>query len=241
MTATGLIVPMRSEAFSLLGRRHWRSADGLLRLDVRRDHEIPTICICSGAGPENAAAAADTLIETGVDLLAVTGTAGGLHPALRPGDLVLAGRIFKKDRETVFDVGGTSWEYSRLLLKTPAAVSITRGAVVSCSVVIETPAEKERLYRQTGALAVDMESAAVVQAADRKGLPSVVLRAVCDTAAESLPREILDSINRQGRVHPGRLAHALLRQPTLIPALIRLSAEFSTAMAALKKVLPLII
>lgn len=171
-------------------------------------------------------------------MLAVAGTAGGLHPAMRPGDLVLAGRIFKRDGEKVFAVGKTSWKHSQSLLKSSTAVRITRGAVVTCSVVTETSAEKKRLYRQTGALVVDMESASVVLAANRKGLPSVVLRAVCDTAAESLPRAILDSIDRSGHIHPGRLARALFCQPSLIPALVHLGIEFNTALAALKKTLP---
>jgi len=240
MTTTGLIVPLRSEAFYLLGRRGWRSSAGFRRLDVRRNGELAMICICSGVGPEKAAAAASALIETGAELLAVAGTAGGLHPALRPGDLVLADRILKKEGEKVSVVGETAWRHARELLKPSAGIRILRGAVLTCSVVIETAAEKQYLHQQTRALAVDMESAAVVQAAARQGLPAMVIRAVCDTSTESLPREILDTIDHKDRVRAARLAGALLHRPALIPALVRLNTQFKAAMAALKKKLPLL-
>jgi adenosylhomocysteine nucleosidase len=241
MTPAGLIIPMHSEAFALLGRRDWHSSDGFLFRYLRSDSGITAICICSGAGPENAAMGADLLIAAGVGLLVVAGTAGGMHPALRPGDLIAADRIFEENRGSVSLAGRTTGTQYWKLLKSTTEKRIVRGAVVTCRMVIETPEEKKRLYRQTGALAVDMESAPIVRAAARRGLPCVVLRAVCDTATENVPREILDTIDMQGRLHADQLARILLRRPALLPALLRLNTEFRAAMRALRKALPLIL
>ena len=241
MTPAGLIIPMRSEAFALLGRRGWRAGDGFLLRDLRPESATAAICICPGAGPQNAAAAAEALIAAGVGRLAVAGTAGGLHPALRPGDLIAVDRIFEEKHGRISFTGEAAAPCGRQRLKSPAKKRIVRGAVITCDVVIETPREKERLYRHTGALAVDMESAPIVRAAARRGLLCVVLRAVCDTAAENVPREILDTIDLQGRLQAHRLARLLLRRPSLLPVLLRLNTEFRAAMAALRKTLPLML
>jgi len=234
----GLIVPMRSEAFALLGRRGWQPAGDFLRRDLRLPGGTAVACICSGAGPESAEAAADRLLEIGVTRLVAAGTAGGLHPALRPGDLVVADRVFAQRRDEISLVGDSAPGPERRV-PSPAGPRILRGALVTCSVVIEAPAEKARLYRRTGALAVDMESAGVVRAAARRGATCVMLRAVCDTAAETLSREVLDTIDMQGRIHAFALARVLLRRPALVPELLHLNTEFRLALASLRKALPL--
>ncbi len=237
MTSRGLIVPMRSEAFALLGRRGWRSEGDFLRRELRLPDGTAVACICSGAGPESAEIAAERLLESGVTRLVTAGTAGGLHPALRTGDLVVADRVFVQKEDGLLPVGETAPGPARRPTG-PDGPRILRGAVVTCSVVIETPAEKARLYRRTGALAVDMESAGVVRAATRHGAACVMLRAVCDTAAETLSREVLDTIDMQGRIHAAALARLLLRRPALIPPLLRLSRAFRIAMGTLSKTLP---
>ncbi len=235
MNGCGLIVPMRSEAFALLGRRGWWAAGGFLRRKLRLPDGTAVACICSGAGPESAEAAADRLLEIGVTRLVTAGTAGGLHPALRPGDLVVADRVFARRGERILLAGET---VSPSPQRSAAGARIVHGALLTCGVVIETPAEKKRLYRRTGALAVDMESAGVVRAAVRRGVPCVMLRAVCDTAAEGLSREVLDTIDMQGRVHAFALARVLLRRPSLVPSLLRLHRSFQAAMKTLAKALP---
>ncbi len=239
MKSRGLIVAMRSEAFALLGRRGWQPAGNFLRRELRLADGTTAACICSGAGLQNAETAADLLMENGATRLVATGTAGGLHPALRPGDLIVADRVYAQHRNGASLVGETAPESSRWP-PSQAGPKILRGAVVTCGVVIETPAQKADLYRQTGALAVDMESAAVVRAAARRGVSWLILRAVCDTATESLSREILDTIDMQGRVDVFQLARVLLHRPALGPALLHLNAEFRLALAALKKALPLL-
>src|SRR5512135_2689308 len=52
---------------------------------------------CSGASPIRAAAGAAALIAQGATVLVSFGLAGGLDPALRPGDLMLADSVILPD------------------------------------------------------------------------------------------------------------------------------------------------
>jgi hypothetical protein len=55
----------------------------------------------------------------------------------------------------------------------------------------------------TGAVAVDMESAAIAAAAERHGLPFIAVRAVLDEAAQTVPSAIWrPSTNRNGGAGP---------------------------------------
>ena len=56
------------------------------------------------------------------------------------------------------------------------------GTIVSGDTFINCPATRDRLAFEFGALAVEMEGAAIAQVADRLQLPLVVMRAVSDLA-----------------------------------------------------------
>ena len=53
--------------------------------------------------------------------------------------------------------------------------------------IVATQADKARAWIDTGALAVDLESAVVARAAAAAGIPFLVLRAIADPATRHLP------------------------------------------------------
>ena len=59
--------------------------------------------------------------------------------------------------------------------------------VVSAARVVGRSADKQAISRMTGAVALDMESAALAQVAEERGVPFVVLRTVSDLVEEELP------------------------------------------------------
>ncbi|MGH8862975.1 MAG: 4-hydroxy-3-methylbut-2-enyl diphosphate reductase [Jatrophihabitantaceae bacterium] len=133
-----------------------------------------------GMGPERVRAWLPQLAALAPDALVVVGVAGGLDPSLRPGDVLVATEV--RD------------EHGRIVLRgaAPLAAELRRmgmrvrtGPMVSCDHVVGSAAARERLAA-TGALAVDMESAAVVRAAG--GVPTAVVRVIVDTAYSSLAR-----------------------------------------------------
>src|SRR5262249_22976914 len=61
-----------------------------------------------------------------------------------------------------------------------------RGDILSCKTVVTSSTEKLRLGKTWNAVAVDMESAGVAQAAARKRLPFFALKSITDSAEQSL-------------------------------------------------------
>ena len=66
-------------------------------------------------------------------------------------------------------------------------MAVRNGPVVSLPTVVCRAVEKQNLSRLTGAVALDMESAAIGQVAQSQGVPFAVVRTVSDVAGEDLP------------------------------------------------------
>jgi 4-hydroxy-3-methylbut-2-enyl diphosphate reductase len=109
--------------------------------------------------------------------LAVAGVAGAVGPGPAPGDLVVATEI----RSAAGTVPCPSAVALAEVLR-GHGLTVHTGPVASVDHVVHG-AERARLAR-TGAVAVDMESAALVAAAG--GRPSAVVRAVVDTPRRPL-------------------------------------------------------
>lgn len=171
----------------------------------------------------HAADAALALHAGGAAALLSFGTAGGLDPALRPGTLVMATAVM-----------GTS---SRFRLPAPhelgAALGAVTGAVLTVDAPLATAAAKTRA-RETGAVAVDMESARVAEVGARLGLPVLVVRAVTDPAGRRLPGFAAEAVDEAGRLRPWRIARALLTTPGDWPATARAAGDGRRAATALR-------
>ncbi len=175
-----------------------------------------------GGRAEGAAAAAQRLVEGGVAGLISFGLAGGLDPALLPG-MVLAPAAVLLDAER--------WDGDEALRRRLGGA--TPGALYGGGEVVASAAAKAALFARTGAVAVDLESAAVARAARRHGLPFAVLRAVCDGAGRDLPRAALVALNDAGRIGGLRVAWAAATRPWELPGLIRLGGDAARARHAL--------
>ena len=106
------------------------------------------------------------------------------------------------------------------------------GPTVTAPGIIATPAGKQGLGRQTGAVAVDMESYWVARVASERGLPFLALRAISDAQEDLLPPfdQILDADgNPVGR----RLVVHLIREPGSLVTLVKLAQNARRARRAL--------
>jgi len=184
----------------------------------------------SGIGRVAAEAAARALLESGVSALMTFGMAGGLDPALQAGSVVLPRELISAD--------GTRFAVSRSWRERVAAAvrpvrAVTEGNLLTSIRAIDTPADKSAAFRATGAAAVDMESAAVAEIAATHNLPFIAVRVIVDTAADTLPRAV---INRAGSVQIGRLLAGLVLAPGEIAALVRLALRYRIAMRSLRAI-----
>lgn len=179
---------------------------------------------CGAADPVRARREAAALVADGADLLVSFGVAGGLDPALVPGDLVLA--------ERVVDAKGRAYPADAVargrLVAALGAERVRGGTLVGSTGIVATPAAKAALFAQSGAVALDMESLPLAEIAAKAGRGFIVLRAIADPAQRAIPPAALAALGPDGKVKLARLLAALARRPgDLIgfPALARDSAR----------------
>ena len=222
----------------------WEAAGFAARLR-ERSGAAPLRVVVSGPGEERAEAAAQTLVtlESPPDAILCAGVAGGLDPALRPGDLVLATRIHHLSSlgghggaPIAASAGLGDWLYDALA---GAGVEAVRGEVLSHDTIVRSAAEKATAHQESGAAAVQMEDYVWARHARRAGIPFGSLRAVLDPASATLPRELLD----WDPAGPPRstVAAAIARRPALAVALLRLARQRRTATTALDRALEAIL
>jgi len=150
------------------------------------------------------------------------GLAGGLDPALAPGTVLVPAAVL---------LDAERWDANDALLQRLGGA--TPRALYGGGEIVASAAAKAALHARTGAVAVDLESAAVARTARRHGLPFAVLRAVCDGAGRDLPRAALVALDGAGRIVGLRVAWAAASRPWEIPELIRLGGDAARARHAL--------
>jgi adenosylhomocysteine nucleosidase len=154
------------------------------------------------------------------------GVCGGLDPDLGAGALVVPARVLGPDGE--------------VLIVSPAIRTAVlervggerTGTLVSSNDVVATQGDKAALRARTGAGAVDMESAVILRRAARSGIAALVLRAVSDTATESVPAVLLGVVTPDGRIRALRALAAVLASPVALRDALRLRRGMRHALRA---------
>lgn len=175
-------------------------------------------------GNSAAAAGSRALIEAGATALASWGMAGGLDPTLGAGAIVLPTEVIGSDGQS-FNTA-QPWR-DRLSHAVAALAPVRSGRLLTTRRAIGSVADKAELFRDTGAAAVDMESAAVGEVAARHQLPFIAVRVVVDSAADVLPRAVTTAADHEGRLQIWRLILALA--PNDMAPLIRLARRYRAA------------
>ncbi|MBI3323460.1 MAG: hypothetical protein HYZ95_03240 [Candidatus Omnitrophica bacterium] len=138
---------------------------------VPRGGSTPVRLLAAGVGPKAGRAVRRHLDRERFSLVVSTGFSGGARPGLKPGDLVWASEVIR---------AGSGWRR--------APTGDNRGLNGLCSVgpfvtvnrPLQRPQEKREMGLRYGAVAVDMESADVAEAAEQAGVPWVALRVILD-------------------------------------------------------------
>jgi adenosylhomocysteine nucleosidase len=180
----------------------------------------------SGVGPRRASLASRTLLENGATALLSWGSAGGLSQQLSPGSLILPKTIIASDR-FVYHVD-PSW-HEDLCNRLKGRVDFHTGPLAESATVVRTPAEKAILFKQTGAIGVDMESAAVAAVAQEARVPFVAVRAVADSTGITLPYSALNACDEFGRLNFLKLIRGIAARPTELFLLVCLARDYRAA------------
>jgi len=195
------------------------------------------IGVATGLGIDRAADAARRAMRSlaPTDLVIATGLAGALSEALQPGDLVLADSLLLEAERpelapTTVAIPPDDLARFKAALKAHR-LNFATGTVLTAAQILKDGAAKRGAHAASGALAVDMESAAIAAEAHRCGLRFACLRAVLDTVDEKIVGAEL--AGPDGEVRPLAAAGFVLRNPAAVVGLARMMRSLNRATAAL--------
>jgi 4-hydroxy-3-methylbut-2-en-1-yl diphosphate reductase len=155
-----------------------------LRVEARalKDAQSGTRVVRAGAGLRHAAATAKREVTGALPAaVAVAGVAGGLKEGLAPGDVVVADRVLDEHGHSVpAHLEGAPLVAEALRRR---GLTVRVGPIVSTPHLVKGP-ERRASLAQLGALAVDMESSALLSVP--WGTPVTVIRAISDTGTRDL-------------------------------------------------------
>jgi DeoD family purine-nucleoside phosphorylase len=149
----------------------------------------------TGMGGPSAAIVVEELCELGVTRAIRVGTCGALQPGLAHGDLVVvtgarpadgASRALGAGDEVLADPGMLA------ALRDAAGAGAASGPVVTTDLFYDPDPARATRWSADGLLAVEMEAAAVLQVARRRGIAAGVLLTVSDTFAPGGVRSRID-------------------------------------------------
>jgi adenosylhomocysteine nucleosidase len=173
--------------------------------------EVASVGVRAAFLGERAAPAPDMIVVA-------AGACGGLAPDLAPGALVVP--------EVVIDASG------RRFPTDPLAGLARAGTLLTVSDVVATPRDKARLWIETGALAVDMETAVVMAWARAHGVAAAAVRAVADSATAAIPADLAAAVEPTGRVRAGQALRAALARPRAVADALALKRSTDAALKA---------
>ncbi len=214
---TGIVIALADEIDSL--------TDQKLKKGDCISINASTLLICSGAGPENASAAAQTLISKGAERLISWGCAGALSAEMNPGDLILPKQLISASQQTL-ELNSTWFQYC---LDSLSKLNPITASLQESQFIVAESKDKKNLHTVSNAAALDMESVAVAEIALQHKLPMLVIRCIADPVEMSLPKAVSHALNAEGEVVLSKLLRHLLFHPTEITALIKLGLHFKAA------------
>jgi adenosylhomocysteine nucleosidase len=173
--------------------------------------------ILTGMGQEHALNAAKRSLAYKPDICISTGLAGSLRSGYRPGD-ILAARLVSEVGEPVAVAS------HRELLSTAIDCGARQIERLATSRALVKRAEQKRELGSQ-AEAVDMESYTILAEAARCGVPAVAIRAISDTADFDVPYDFERARDAQGQIRVMGIVSQVLRRPSRLPDLLKLSRD----------------
>jgi nucleoside phosphorylase len=231
-----------------------RSLKRLMTIDDAADQSVDIITgkagpnriilVRTGMGPLKARSSASlalgalgaqaSSLQSPFTAVLVFGLAGSLSPSVAEGDIILYDRCLSAEGHApVMCSPRLTGKLTQMLRAGDVPCREVTG--ISGARIASTRLDKQRLA-QLDAEAVDMESYEVVAEANRRGVPTVVLRAISDSFEREMP-DFNRALNSEGEFNPLALARVCASRPLASAAL---AATSWRAMRGIKKALDII-
>ncbi len=170
-----------------------------------RYDEIRIAIVETGLGFARARRATQAMLDAHTPLWVLsTGFSGALRPEMKIGHIVMA--------DSIVDTHGQELKVD---LKMPAdpEQGLHVGRLVNTDEIVQTVAEKQRLSQEFDAVAVDMESLAVAQICQERGIRFLAVRVISDDLSADLPDEVRTVIGTSGSARLGAALGAMWKRP----------------------------
>ena len=180
--------------------------------------------VLSGVGAPQTRRLIEVLCTGRIDALLAVGLAGALRDpyvcsdviVARRGQLVASGSFVASDARLVEIASQCGAKVIEVLLCADRTAGVD---------------EKRRLAAQGEA--IDMESFRILEEAQRRGVPSVAIRVIGDSADEGLPLDFDQAVRADGTVNMMNLVGQAVRAPSRWPALLSFGCRQRRAVHAL--------
>ena len=160
------------------------------------------------------------------------GYAGGTHPDLKTGDLLVANKFLAgpKDDELPEEIQTSSCLAGQAdNFPSPEKYNVFKGCLLTMERVVNKPEDKKTLGENHGAMAIDMETSVLAQTAAVRNLPFLSVRAITDTVDQELI-DVSPFMAKDGQISPLKAGWYVLTHPGSIPTFINLQeiAQYGT-------------
>jgi adenosylhomocysteine nucleosidase len=224
------LAPIRS-ALEPFGTAH-RDHRGPFHWETVRTDQLEIHVIETGIGPVLASNAASITVSCLLPhAMIATGYAGALGPE-GVGALIVATEVhdWTKERGHAPETTDTLMQEAAKAAARRAGLGWSQGAVLTVARVAWRATEKQTLSEASGALAVDMETAAISKVAKAAGIPFVAVRAISDKVGEDLPLDFSRCFGPFGLVHA---IIEIMRHPSILKGLYRMKRQADVASESL--------
>jgi hopanoid-associated phosphorylase len=189
------------------------------------------IVICSSSDPQQLRSLLATLDSSTFRGVISFGVAGGLDPALKSGDIVVATEVLAGDTRWL---AGSALNEELIANIALGRRRVVRGGLAGVEQVIAGISKKAALWSETGAAAVDMESHIAAAYADEAGLPFAALRVISDPANRALPALARNAIKPNGDIDLRKVLRGIVRNPLTLRSLVSTGIDFNRALRSLR-------
>jgi adenosylhomocysteine nucleosidase len=187
--------------------------------------------ICSSSDPQQLRALLTVFDPSTIRGVISFGVAGGLDPALKSGDVVVATEVLAGDARWL---AGLALNEELITSVTRGRRRIVRGGLAGVEEVVVARDGKAALRLETGAAAVDMESHIAAAYAAEAGLPFAALRVIADPASRALPALARSAIKANGDIDLRKVLRGVARNPRTLRALVSTGIDFNRALRSLR-------
>ena len=213
-------------------------AEAACLYDKKTEHLSPVeiekdIFLClSGMGYESASKAADKYLSLNINALISWGVAGALDPEINSGDLVIANSIISKDKTVQT---ASEWNKKLSSFFSNSEQNVLNADISSGNEICASIEDKKNLFTNTGAVAVDMESAAIAEIASSNHLDFIVIRSVADKADTAIPEAVLKHTDNLGNPEIFKFISSCISKPKQINEIMILAKSYKKALKTLRE------